>query len=311
MQVQKLLLTIVLIGCWIMPAFAQAPLPVPQAPPEQAPLPVPGGAPLPGSPQAAPVYPPAELERITSPVALYPDPLLAQVLAAATYSDQIPEAAQWADQHHYLTGPALTAAMAADRVPWEPSVQALLPFPSVLDMMASALPWTQEIGSAFLVQSQDVMDAVQRNRQKAVSYGYLRTNPQVRVVTGPYIEIVPVNPDYIVVPYYDPLVVYARPRPGFVVAGGIRFGFGVTLGAAYVPWGWHSTSFVWSSHTIIVNNAPWHRTYSNRLTYVHPYTVPRYAAPPRVEGHRAIERSREEREAERGGRERREEHPGR
>ena len=296
MQVKKLLLTIVLIGCSIMPAFAQAPLP---------------GAPLPGAAQVNPVYPPVELDRITSPIALYPDPLLAQVLAAATYSDQIPDAARWADQHHYLTGPALTDAMAADRVPWDPSVQALLPFPSVLDMMASAMPWTQELGSAFLTQSQDVMDAVQRNRQKAVSYGYLQSNPQVRVVTGPYIEIVPVNPDYIVVPYYDPLVVYARPRPGFVVAGAVRFGFGVTLGAAFVPWGWHSTRFVWSNHVVVVNNAPWHRTYENRLTYAHPYTVQRYAPPPRVEEHRGFERSREEREAERGGRERREEHRGR
>ena len=296
MQVKKLLLTIVLIGCSIMPAFAQAPLP---------------GAPLPGATQVNPVYPPVELDRITSPIALYPDPLLAQVLAAATYSDQIPDAARWADQHHYLTGPALTDAMAADRVPWDPSVQALLPFPSVLDMMASAMPWTQELGSAFLTQSQDVMDAVQRNRQKAVSYGYLQSNPQVRVVTGPYIEIVPVNPDYIVVPYYDPLVVYARPRPGFVVAGAVRFGFGVTLGAAFVPWGWHSTRFVWSNHVVVVNNAPWHRTYENRLTYAHPYTVQRYAPPPRVEEHRGIERSREERESDRGGRERREEHRGR
>ena len=296
MQVKKLLLTIVLIGCSIMPAFAQAPLP---------------GAPLPGAAQVNPVYPPVELDRITSPIALYPDPLLAQVLAAATYSDQIPDAARWADQHHYLTGPALTDAMAADRVPWDPSVQALLPFPSVLDMMASAMPWTQELGSAFLTQSQDVMDAVQRNRQKAVSYGYLQSNPQVRVVTGPYIEIVPVNPDYIVVPYYDPLVVYARPRPGFVVAGAVRFGFGVTLGAAFVPWGWHSTRFVWSNHVVVVNNAPWHRTYENRFTYAHPYTVQRYAPPPRVEEHRGIERSREERESDRGGRERREEHRGR
>jgi hypothetical protein len=303
MQVQKLLLTIVLIGCWIMPAFAQAPLPLPQVPA--------GGAPLPGAPQVSPVYPPAELDRITSPIALYPDPLLAQVLAAATYSDQIPDAARWADLHHYLTGPALTAAMAADRVPWDPSVQALLPFPSVLDMMASAMPWTQELGSAFLGQSQDVMDAVQRNRQKAVSYGYLQSNPQVRVVTGPYIEIIPVNPDYIVVPYYDPLVVYVRPRPGFVVGGAIRFGFGVTLGAAFVPWGWHSTNFGWSNHTVIVNNAPWRRTYENRQTYAHPYTVPRYAPPPRIEEHKGFERSREERESDRGGRERREEHRGR
>jgi len=117
MQVQQFLLTIVLMGCWIMPAFAQAPLPVPQVPPGPAPLP---GAPLPGAAQVTPVYPSAELDRITSPIALYPDPLLAQVLAAATFSDQIPDAARWAELHNYLTCPALTSAMAADRVPWDP-----------------------------------------------------------------------------------------------------------------------------------------------------------------------------------------------
>jgi hypothetical protein len=305
MQVRRFLVATVLIGCWIMPALAQAPLPVP---PGQAPLP---GVPVP-VPQAAPAYPPVELERIVSPIALYPDPLLAHVLAAATYSDQIPDATRWADQHHYLAGPALSAAMAADRVPWDPSVQALLPFPSVLEMMASAMQWTQEIGNAFLSQPQDVMDAVQRERQKAVSFGYLRSNNQVRVVTGPYVEILPVNPDFIVLPYYDPLIVFARPRPGFFVGGAIRFGFGVTLGAAFVPWGWHATSFAWSSHTVIVNNAPWRRTFANRATYVHPYTVPRFAASPRVEEqHRTIERSREERESEREGRKSREEHHGR
>ena len=153
MQVQRVAVAIVLIGCCIMPALAQAPLPAPPAPPaQQAPLP---GGPVP-VPQAASTYPPAELDRVVSSIALYPDPLLAQVLAAATYSDQIPDAARWADQHHYLTGPALTAAMAADRVPWDPSVQALLPFPSVLEMMAAAMPWTQEIGNAFLSQPQEV-----------------------------------------------------------------------------------------------------------------------------------------------------------
>jgi hypothetical protein len=265
-------------------------------------------------PQGAPSYPPAELDRIASPVALYPDPLLAQVLAAATYSDQIPDAARWADQHHYLSGPALTSAMAADQVPWDPSVQALLPFPSVLDMMASSMPWTQEIGNAFLTQPQDVMDAVQRERQKAVSFGYLRTNPQVRVVsTGRYIEILPVNPDYIVVPYYDPAVVYVRPRTGFVVGGAIHFGFGITLGAAFAPWGWRSTSFGWANHAVIINAAPWRRTWANRVTYVHPYTVRRYpvAAPHAVEQHRAIGRSPAERESERKGRDRKEEHHGR
>src|SRR5579862_741429 len=84
-----------------------------------------------------PSYPPGELDRLVQRVALYPDALLAQVLSAATFSDQIPDAARWADQHHYLTGDALARAISEDQLPWDPSVQALLPFPTVLDMMAS------------------------------------------------------------------------------------------------------------------------------------------------------------------------------
>jgi hypothetical protein len=306
MQVRKILAAIAIIGCWFTLSLAQAPLPVPQAPPPVQQAPLPQGAPVP-VPGGAPTYPPAELERITSPIALYPDPLLAQVLAAATFADQIPDATRWADQHHYLSGPALVAAMTADQLPWDPSVQALLPFPSVLDMMASAMQWTEELGNAFLTQSAEVMDAVQRNRQNAYNYGYLRSSGQVVVVPGPYIEIRPVNPDYIVVPYYDPLIVYAPPRRGFVVAGAIRFGFGVTLGAAFVPWGWHASRFGWGQHVVIVNNAPWRRTWVNRTTYVHPYTVARY--PARVaEQHRLVERTERERTAARSGRVLKEEH---
>ena len=283
------LLMIVLIGPAVMASMAQAPLP--------------SVGPAPAN------FAPAELERIVSPIALYPDPLLAQVLAGATFSDQIPDAARWADQHHYLTGAALPAAIAGDQVPWDPSVQALLPFPSILDMMASDMPWTQELGNAFLAEPNAVMDAVQRQRQKAVRFGYLRSNPQVVVRTGPFIEIMPVNPDYIVVPYYDPMIVFAVPRPGLVVGGVIRFGFGVTLTAAFVPWGWHATHFDWGGHTVIINNAPWRRTWANRTTYVHPYTVPRYAARPRVEErHEVKERSQKEREDARHGVAPREEH---
>ena len=113
--------------------------------------------------QGPPSFPPAELDRLVSRIALYPDPLLAQVLAAATFSDQIPDAAKWADQHHYLTGDALAQAISGDQLPLDPSVQALLPFPSVLDMMASDMNWTSQLGNAFLAQQQEVMDAVQRN----------------------------------------------------------------------------------------------------------------------------------------------------
>jgi len=129
-------------------AFAQAPLPTPALPPPPLPQPPAQAAALPGPPS----YPPAELDRIVSPIALYPDPLLAQVLAAASFSADIPDAARWAEDHHYLTGAPLAAAIAGDQLPWDPSVQALLPFPSVLDMMASAIPWTQELGDAFLAE---------------------------------------------------------------------------------------------------------------------------------------------------------------
>ena len=114
-------------------------------------------------------------------------------------------------------------------------MQALIPFPSVLEMMASDMNWTSELGNAFLAQQQDVMDAVQRERKKARDYGYLRTNAQVVVGGGPYITILPVNPAFICVPVYDPLVVFYPPRPGFFVGGAIGFGFGITLGFAFDP----------------------------------------------------------------------------
>src|SRR5581483_3963470 len=162
---------------------------------------------------------PGQLDQLVSRVALYPDPLLGQVMAAATFPNDVQPAAQWADQHHYLTGQALADAIAADQLPWDPSIQALLPFPSVLDMMASDMGWTTELGNAFLSQQQDVMDAVQRQRVVAQRYGYLRSNGQIVVGGGPYITIMPVDPAFVVVPYYDPRVVFFAPRPGFFVGG--------------------------------------------------------------------------------------------
>ena len=121
------------------------------------------GAPPPYGPPP-PYFSPPQLDSLVSRIALYPDSLLSQVLAAATFSDQIPDAARWADQHHYLTGDALAAAIEADRLPWDPSVQALLPFPAVLDMMASDMNWTRQLGDAFLSNGGAVMDSVQRMR---------------------------------------------------------------------------------------------------------------------------------------------------
>jgi hypothetical protein len=256
-----------------------------------------------------PSYPPAELDRLVSRIALYPDPLLAQIMAAATYPEVIPDAARWADEHHYLTQGALAAAITNDRLPWDPSVQALLPFPSVLEMMAGDMNWTQQLGNAFLAQQQEVMDAVQRMRQQAQRFGYLRSNGQVVVSGGPYISIMPVNPGVIYVPYYDPGVVFFAPRAGFAIGGAIRFNFGVTIGVAFRPWGWGYNRFDWGGRAVFINNARWGRTWVNRTTYVHPYEgVRRFdgARPP--EEHRVEQRSPREREAPRQGARRVEEH---
>ena len=257
-----------------------------------------------------PSFAPDQLDQLVSRIALYPDPLLAQILAAATFPDQIPDAARWADQHHYLTGQALADAIQADQLPWDPSVQALLPFPSVLDMMASDMNWTTDLGNAFLAQQQDVMDAVQRERQKARDFGYLRSNGQIIVGGGPYITITPVNPGFVVVPYYDPRIVFFAPRPGFVVGGPIRFGFGVTIGGFFRPWGWGYDRFDWDRHGVIINNEPWRRSWGNRREYEHPYPgVRRYAPAERApERHDLHERSERERAAPREGRRAPEEH---
>jgi hypothetical protein len=257
-----------------------------------------------------PSYPPEQLDQLAARIALYPDPLLAQVLAAATFPDQIPDAARWADQHHYLSGQALADAIQADQLPWDPSVQALLPFPSVLDMMASDMNWTTDLGNAFLAQQQDVMEAVQRERRKARDYGYLRSNPQIVVGGGPYITIMPVNPSFIVVPYYDPVVVFYPPRRGFFVGGAIRFGFGVTIGGFFRPWGWGYDRFDWDRHVVIINNEPWRRTWINRREYAHPYPgVRRFPEGARApERHELQGRTERERAAPREGRPRVEEH---
>lgn len=253
--------------------------------------------------QPPPSLSPDQLDKLVSRVALYPDPLLAQVLAAATYSDQIPDAAKWADEHHYLTGDELAKAITDDQLSYDPSVQALLPFPSVLDTMASDLDWAQNLGNAFLAQRQDVMDAVQRMRQKAKDYGYLKSNDQIAVnASGPYIDIEPVDPAFICVPAYDPLVVFWPPRPGFFVGGAIGFGFGIRIGVAFRPWGWGFARFDWGGHGLFIHDAPWGRTWANRRVYAHPYAgVRRWEPGRRAEGHPLIRRSEEERRAPREG----------
>ena len=232
---------------------------------------------------------PSQLDQLVARIALYPDPLLANVLTASTYWSEIPQAAAWADEHSYLKGEALAQAMQADHLQWDPSILALLPFPSVLDMMARDMAWTQQLGNAVLTQDSEVMDAVQRQRQRAMTYGYLVPNNFVNVVTtGGYIQILPVHPGVLYVPEYDPLVVFAPPRPGIAIAGAIHFGPGITIGAAFNGWGWWAGSgFLWPSHTILIDRRPWLRVWTNRAVYVHPYAHP-WVRPlgPRIEVHR-------------------------
>jgi hypothetical protein len=291
------------------------PPPPGQYPPQQAgqyPPQQPGQYPPQQDPFNQPAnFAPQQLDQMVSRIALYPDPLLAQIFAAASFPDQIQPAAQWADQHHYLTGAALAQAIQGDQLPFDPSVQSLLPFPSVLDMMASDMNWTSSIGNAFLSQGAMLQDSVQRMRHQAYNYGYLRTNPQVVVNGGPYISIYPADPGYIVVPYYDPAIVFYRPwRPGFV---GISFGFGVGIGGFFNPWGWGGARFAWESHGVFINNAVWGRTWANRGVYVHPYAgvvrrpwvgagAYRASAAGRPESHPLEGRSAPERAAARTGR---------
>jgi len=232
---------------------------------------------------------PQQLDQLVQRIALYPDPLLAQVLTASTFWYQIADAATWANQHSYLHGDVLAQAIQADNLPWDPSVLALLPFPSVLDMMARDPQWTGALGNAVLNQRPDVMDAVQRERHIAHNYGYLAPTPYYDVVdNGGYLEIDPLNPAYYYVPVYNPAVVFFAPRPGFAVVGAIRFGPPIVIGPAFGVFGWFGAGFAWGAHGILIDHRPWVRTFANRGVYVHPYGRP-IARPsgPRVEVHNA------------------------
>jgi hypothetical protein len=236
----------------------------------------------------SPAQPPViagDLERLVAPVALYPDPLLAQLLAAATYPDELEAAAQWADAHRELAGEALAAAMRTQALPWDPTVQTLLPFPGLLKRMAASAKWSIELGNAFLAGQQDVLRAVQTLRRRARMSGYLRSDDQVLVTCDPC-SILPRNPAYIPVPSYDPKKVFAAPATqaphatirfdsqvnvgGFEPFGWTPSKFEV-LGGYFQAWGWGRGGIDWSTPDVVINHVPWGRTSANRGEYVHAY----------------------------------------
>jgi hypothetical protein len=179
-----------------------------------------------------------QLDALVAPIALYPDALVAQVLAAASYADEVAFADLWLAQNQNLQGAALTQAVGQQA--WDPSVKALTQFPSVLHNLAKNLSWTSSLGQAFENQQSDVMAAVQVMRAKAQAAGALQSSSQIKVVQqGPQtIVIEPANSNVIYVPQYNPAVVYGAPlvvpayTPPVAVAAGVSFGAGVALGAA-------------------------------------------------------------------------------
>lgn len=242
---------------------------------------------------------PQQLDQLVGPIALYPDGLLAQVLTASTYFNEIPEAAGWANQHSYVHGEQLAQHIREDQLAWDQSVIALLPFPQVLSYMAQNMSWTQQLGNAVLAQRGDVMDAVQRDRQTAYNNRYLQTNQYETVnYAGPgEIEISPVTPGYYYVPSYDASLVYRHPHGGAFAGEAIRFDPGITIGAAFAPWGWGGVGFGWREHNILIDQHPFVRTWTNRQVYAHPYATPRaHYEGPRVERHDLRERGHNERD---------------
>jgi len=158
-------------------------------------------------PAHAQSYSQPELDAMLAPIALYPDPLLSQVLMAATFPDQVTQAADWSRANPQFQGDE--AVRAVQTYPWDPSVKALVAVPELLARMAESPQWTFDLGNAFLAQQAPVMDTVQMLRQRAYAQGYLRSNSQQYVdQQGSAIAVQPVSPQVVYVPYYDPYIVY-------------------------------------------------------------------------------------------------------
>ncbi len=235
----------------------------------QVPIPVDPGQPVPvDTGQPIPVLSPYQLQGLVAPIALYPDPLVSQILVAATYPLQVVEAYQWLQRNPGLNGPALTQGAQAQN--WDPSIQALVMFPDILMRLNEDIAWTTNLGNAFMYQQADVMGAIQQMRQSAEQSGRLVSTPQQQVINTlnagqPVVEIVPANPEVIYVPVYDPAwvwgpaVYYPYPRWHYpAYRSGLFFNVGISIGrfvghgwGGWGGWGWHPA---WGRRTVVVNN---------------------------------------------------------
>jgi hypothetical protein len=232
-----------------------------------------------------------QLDALLAPIALYPDQLLAQVLMASTYPNDVANAARFVRENPSLTGAALDRALQDQN--WDPSVLSLTAYPQVLMMMNDMLDWTQRLGDAFLVNQQQVMDTVQVLRSRAQAAGNLQSTPQQTVIDqGGVIDIEPAQSQYVYVPVYDPTVIYGSWSDAYVppywyppviygypdLAPGFAAGifFGTACRIDYNHWGWAHPN--WRGHAIDVNVG--HNYFANRPQYVDRWRDGRWAHSP-------------------------------
>ena len=208
---------------------------------------------------------PADLQQMVAPIALYPDALVAQILAASTYPSQIVEANRWLQRHPNLQGEQLAASV--NQEPWDPSVKALTAFPTVLAHLDQNLSWTTALGEVYFDQQQDVLDAVQVLRRRAEDAGNLQNTQQERVNNeGTTIVIEPASPEVCYLPSYDPWLAYGPPivpYPGFFFgpsigpAAFVSFGPAIPLGFfGGFSWGFPAWGFNWGRGVVLFNRFP-------------------------------------------------------
>jgi hypothetical protein len=217
--------------------------------------------------EEAPPMPPEQIDSLVAPIALYPDTLLAQTLAASTYPLEVMQLDQWMEKNKHLKDKALADAVA--KQPWDPSVQAMAAFPDVVQRMAENIQWMTDLGNVVLAQQKDVMDAVQRMRAKAQGTGNLKTGSQQKVETkttqsGQQVVVIEqANPEAVYVPSYDPEVVYgAAPAdypyypysyPGYQPGTALAWGTAIAVGGAWAynnNWG----NCDWDHGDVTINN---------------------------------------------------------
>src|SRR5215831_11594148 len=216
-----------------------------------------------------------ELQQLVAPIALYPDALIGQILAGATYPTQVVEADRWIQQHSHLQGEQLAAEV--DKQNWDPSIKALTQFPPVLHNMSQNLSWTSSLGDAYFNDAQGVMSAIQALRKDATNAGTLKSTPEQTVTSeGQTIVIQPANPEVVYVPQYSPAVygVPMEPYPGYsgwgaAAATALSFGTGLAMGAAATGWGWGHWGTDWHGGTVNYNRNAYvsqSNTFANRNT---------------------------------------------